>query len=280
VTRRFVADLRAFGAGALKSLRVMRRYPFLFVSMLVWPLILPGVFLLQAHGFAGSSSSAIDAFASRTGTRDVAGFLYVGGAVYMWVSSVLWGPGTFIRNEQEQGTLEQVFLTPVARAAFLLGPALAELLPTLWTFLVVTVVLRFGFGVAFGPLEALRVVAVVVVATPALMGVGALFSTAVLRFRDIAGAVQITRGVFQIVCGMTFPIAVLPAWARDIALVLPPTYVIADVRRVLLSGAGLDALLPDLAVLAAMGLALCGVGALFFRYAEGHSRRVGTLGLY
>jgi ABC-2 type transport system permease protein len=273
-------DLRAFVAGAVRNLRTMVRYPFIFAGALMWPVILPGVFLLQAHGFLGGSASALTAFASRAGTRDVAGFLYVGGAVYNWVNGVLWGPGMAIRNEQEQGTLEQVFLTPVSRAAFLLGPSLAELLPTLWTFLVVGLVLRVGFGIAFGPLDALRVLAVVLVATPALMGVGALFSTVVLRFRDTGGAVQIARGVFQVLCGMTFPIAVLPGWARDVALTLPPTYVIADVRRVLLEGAALGALLPDLALLAAMGVVLCTAGALLFGYAERHARRQGTLGLY
>jgi ABC-2 type transport system permease protein len=274
------ADLRAFAAGSVKDFRIMRRYPFLFVSMLIWPLVLPGVFLLQAQGFAGSSASAVSAFASRAGTADVAGFLYVGGAVYMWVSSVLWGPGTFVRNEQEQGTLEQVFLSPVSRGAFLYGPSLVNIVPTLWTFFVVGAVIRLGFGAPFGVMEALRMLVVVLVATPALMGVGALFATAVLRFRDVAGIVQMTRGAFQILCGMTFPIAVLPAWARDIALALPPTYVIADIRAVLLAGAGLGAVLSDLVVLLAMGAVLCGVGVLLFRYAERHGRRRGTLGLY
>ena len=274
------ADLRAFAAGAAKSVRVLRRYPFIFVGVLIWPLILPGVYLLQAQGFSGGSASALNAFASRAGTRDVAGFLYVGGAVYMWVTGVLGGPGTFVRGEQEQGTLEQVFLTPVSRVAFLLGPSLAEVVPTLWTFGVVALVLRTAFGVAFGPLEALRTLAVILVATPALMGIGVLFAIAVLRFRDVGGAIQITRGVFQVLCGMTFPIAVLPTWARDIALALPPTHVIADVRQVLLAGSGLGALLPDLAVLAAMGVVLCGAGAVLFQFAERHARRHGTLGLY
>jgi ABC-2 type transport system permease protein len=273
-------DLRAFAAGALKSVRVMRRYPFVFVGILIWPLILPGVFLLQAHGFSGGSAGALNAFASRTGTRDVAGFLYVGGAVYMWLTGVLGGPGTFVRGEQEQGTLEQVFLTPVSRVAFLLGPSLAEVVPALWTFGVVAVVLRTAFGVEFGPLDLLRAGVVVLVATPALMGIGALFGSAVLRFRDVSGAIQIVRGVFQILCGMTFPIAVLPSWAREIALALPPTYVISDVRQALLAGAGLPALLPDLGILAAMGVVLCAVGALLFQHAERHARRHGTLGLY
>jgi ABC-2 type transport system permease protein len=144
----------------------------------------------------------------------------------------------------------------------------------------VALVLRALFGLTFGPLEVLRTLAVVLVATPALMGIGALFAIAVLRFSDVGGAIQTTRGVFQVLCGMTFPIAVLPWWARDVALALPPTYVIADVRRTLLAGAGLDALLPDLAVLAAMGVALCAAGVLLFRLAERHARRHGTLGLY
>lgn len=275
-----VADLRAFAAGAAKSVRVQRRYPFIFVGVLIWPLVLPGVFLLQAQGFSGGSASALSAFADRAGTRDVAGFLYVGGAAYMWLTGILGGPGNFLRAEQEQGTLEQVLLTPVSRVAFLLGPSLAELVPTLWTFGVVAAVLRLAFGVPFGPVEALRTLVVILVATPALMGIGAIFGSAVLRFREVSGAIQITRGVFQMLCGMTFPIAVLPGWARDVALALPPTYVLADVRATLLAGEGLGSLLSDLGVLAAMGVVLCTVGVLLFQYAERQARRRGTLGLY
>jgi ABC-2 type transport system permease protein len=109
---------------------------------------------------------------------------------------------------------------------------------------------------------------------------GALFAAVVLRFGEVSALVQGVRGLFTVFCGMSFPIVVLPEWGRAVALALPPTYLIADLREVLLSGAGLVELIPDLAVLLALGLALCALAVVAFRRTERHARRGGSLAQY
>ena len=81
-----------------------------------------------------------------------------------------------------------------------------------------------------------------------------------LRFGDVSPLVQAVRGLFTAVCGMSFPIAVLPDWAERVALALPPTYVIADLRAVMLNGVGIGRVLGDLLVLGGMGLVLARAG--------------------
>lgn len=273
-------DLGAFWATALREWRVMRRYPSIFLGMIFWPLILPGVYLLQAQGFGANDPRSLQAFASRTGTAEVAGFMYVGGAVYMWLSLILWGPGTSLRKEQLTGSLEQLFLTPASRLAFLFGPTPAYLVQTIWLFFVIFVVLKFAFGAPLEPLATLRALAVIAIATPALFAMGALFSAAVLRFREVGGAIQAVRGLFQVFCGMTFPIVVLPEWARAFALALPPTYVLADIRATLLAGATLVEILPDLTILVALAALLSVLAVAVMRRAEWHGRLTGSLGQY
>lgn len=275
-----IPDLHAFLATTLKELRVLRRYPVAFAGFVFWPIVLPTIYVFQAHAFAGGDPRALAAFAGRTGTTEVAGFLYVGFAMYMWLSQVLWGPGTSLRQQQVQGQLESVFLTPASRAAMLFGPAGTSMLMVFWLFAVVWVALRLGFGLTIGPLESLRAVAVVLVATPAIYGMGALFSVAVLRFREVNGLVQAVRGLCQVLCGMTFPIAVLPDWARAAALALPPTYVIADIRAVLLTGADLVKVLPDFEILVVAGVVFCALALVSFRLTEGYARRGGSLVQY
>ncbi len=273
-------EMRAFGATSLREWRTLRRYPSIFIGVLFWPLVLPGVYLLQANGFSGQVPSALAAFASRAGTTQVAGFLYVGGMVYMWLSVILWGPGTSLRSEQLRGSLEQLFLTPSSRVAILFGPAPAHMIQALWMFIVVGVALRFLFNVPIGPFEALRALVVITVAVPSLLGIGALFASAVIRFQEVGSVVQAVRGIFQVLCGMTFPIVVLPSWARLLALAMPPTYVLADIRAVLLGGARLAALLSDLLVLLGLAALICGLAVVALRLAEARARRTGSLGQY
>jgi ABC-2 type transport system permease protein len=274
------ADIRAFGAATRKEWRIMRRYPATFISFVFWPIALPLAFVFQAQAFSGGRADTAAAFAQRTGTSDVAGFLFVGWATYMWLSIILWGPGTSLRTEQIRGSLEAIFMTPASRLVVLFGPAVSQLVWAVWIFLVVGVALWIGFGVTIGPVEALRALAVVCVGVPALYAIGALFAAVVLRFGEVHALVQGVRGVFTALCGMSFPIVVLPDWAQTVALSLPPTYLIADLRAVLLSGAAMGRVVGDLAVLAAMGAVLAVAAVVAFTRTERYARRGGQLAQY
>ncbi len=274
------ADLRAFGAATRKEWRILRRYKGSLLSFVFWPIALPLAYVVQAEAFAGGRDDTVAAFTANTGTNEVAGFLFVGWATYMWLSIILWGPGTSLRTEQVRGSLEAIFLTPASRLVVLFGPAVSQLVWALWIFGVVWIALRFGFGVAIGPIEALRGLAVIAVGIPSLYAIGALFATVVLRYGDASALVQVVRGLFTAVCGMSFPIVVLPDLAQRVALVLPPTYLIADLRSVLLTGAGIGQILGDLAILAGMGVVMAALAAVAFHRTEQHARRGGRLAQY
>jgi ABC-2 type transport system permease protein len=273
-------DLLAFWAASRKEWRILRRYPGSLLSFIFWPIALPLAFVFQAQAFSGGRADTAAAFAERTGTTEVAGFLFVGWATYMWLSIILWGPGTSLRTEQIRGSLEAIFRTPASRLVVLFGPAVSQLIWAIWIFVVVGVALWIGFGVAIGPAEAVRALGVIVVGVPALYAIGALFAAVVLRFGEVHALVQGVRGVFTAVCGMSFPIVVLPDWAQTVAYTLPPTYLIADLRAVLLSGSEVGRIVGDLAVLAGMGAILAIAAVVAFRRTEQHARRGGRLAQY
>jgi ABC-2 type transport system permease protein len=274
------ADLRAFAAAGLKELRILRRYPTLFLGFLFWPIVLPISYVLQAHGFAGNSAAAEAAFASRAGTTDIVSFLFLGFTAYMWISMILWGPGTALRTEQVRGSLEALFLTPASRLVILFGPAFSQVIWALYMFGLVGVALVVLFGVHIGLTEALRALVVIGLSVPALYGLGALFAAVVLRFGEVSALVQTVRGVFTVFCGMTYPIVVLPEWGRAVALSLPPTYLIGGLRSVLLAEADLVSLVPNLAILLTSGLFLCAAAVVAFRRTERYARRGGSLAQY
>ncbi|HEX7224535.1 MAG TPA: ABC transporter permease [Candidatus Limnocylindria bacterium] len=274
------ADLRAFGAAARKEWRLLRRYPGTFLSFIFWPIALPLAFVFQAEAFAGGRSDTMAAFAERTGTTEIAGFLFVGWATYMWLSLILWGPGTSLRTEQIRGSLEAIFMTPASRLVVLFGPAVGQLIWAVWIFVVVGIALWLGFGVTIGPAEAVRALGVILVGVPALYAIGALFAAVVLRFGEVHALVQGVRGLFTALCGMSFPIMVLPDWAQTVAYSLPPTYLIGDLRAVLLTGSSLGRIIGDLGILIGMGAVLAVLAVIAFRRTELHARRGGRLAQY
>jgi len=274
------ADFRAFLAAARKELRQQRRYPTLFLGQLFWPVMLPASWVLMGHAYSGNDPQALAAFAERAGSTNVAGFVFVGYAMYMWLSSLLWGAGTALRQEQVRGSLEAVFVTPVSRLVPLFGPGVATLIPMSLTFVVMGVALWLLFGVV-PPLAAVLQSAVVVgLGVPALYAIGALFAASVLRFGEVAPIVQLIRGMFVLACGITFPVAMLPLWAQVWAWLMPPTYIVDDIRRLLLQGATLGEMVPHIAIVLSIASLVALLAVFVFRYLETSARRTGMLGRF
>lgn len=274
------ADLRAFVATVRKELRTARRYPTQWLGLIFWPVLLPASYVLMGQAFSGSDARSIAAFAERSGTAEVAGFVFVGYAMYMWLSTILWGPGTALRTEQMRGSLEAVFLTPTSRLVALFGPPAAALPTLVITFVVMGAAMWVLFGVAL-PLDGvLRSLVVIALALPAMYAIGTLFAAGVLRFGEIGPIVQLVRGLFVLACGITFPVLMLPGWAQAVASVLPPTYIVQDIRAVLLRGLGLGDVAGDLAITLGLTVALAALAIVTFRVLERDARRSGMLGRY
>jgi ABC-2 type transport system permease protein len=277
---RLAADARALVAAARKEWRTVRRYPTTLFGILFWPVLLPAAYVLMGQAYSGTDPRALQAFAERSGTPLVAGFVFVGFAMYMWLSTLLWGPGTALRTEQMRGSLEAVFLTPASRLVPLFGPPAAHLVPTFASFAVMGLALWLLFGIVLSLDAILRTLAVIVVGIPAMYGIGAVFASGVLRFGEVGPIVQLVRGTFVLACGITFPIAMLPGWAQTAAVMMPPTYIVADIRLVLLGGRSLADIWIDLALLVAFGALLCTLGMAVFRQTERAAKRTGMLSRY
>jgi len=274
------ADFRAFLAAARKELRQQRRYPTLFLGLLFWPILLPASWVLMGHAYSGNDPQALSAFAERAGSTNVAGFVFIGYAMYMWLSFLLWGSGTALRQEQVRGSLEAVFVTPASRLVPLFGPGVATLIPMAATFVVMGAALWVFFGV-IPPLGAvLQAAVVVVLGIPALYAIGALFAASVLRFGEVGPIVQLIRGMFVLACGITFPVAMLPLWAQVWASLMPPTYIVEDLRRVLLGGAGLGEVAPHIAIVLTIATLTALLAIVVFRALETSARRSGMLGRF
>ena len=276
-----VADARAFLAAGHREFRLLRRYPAAFVGQIFWPVLLPSVWVLMGQAYSGGGDpQAMDAFASRSGTTGITLFIFVGYAMYMWLSTLLWGPGTSLRRDQMTGTLEAVFLTPASRLVALFGPTLVNAVWTLFHLVIMGIAVWLLFGVVL-PLEGVLLTFLVVLAgLPAMYAMGSFFSAGVLRFGEVGPAVQLARGTLSLLCGITFPLVMLPAWAQTTAAVMPPTYIVEAMRSVLLKGAGPLDVVPAAVVLLALAVVFGILAVVVFTALERAARRTGMLGRY
>ncbi len=271
--------LRVMGAVVKKDLLIFVRYPSWVIAVFVWPLLFPIMAVFSAKALAGPDEQSLHVFSALAGTTDYTGYIIVGLVLWMWLNMMLWTLGGFLRSEQMRGTLESTWLCPVSRLGVLVGGTVTQLITSMVNFGVMAVAARFIWG--FQIVGDLRLATgLFVLSSLSVYGLGILFASLVIWFKEMNAMVQLVRGLFMVFCGLTYPLAVLPAWMRGVSRALPLTYSIEAMRAVSLSGADAAAVSGHILILAAFAVGTLTLGVLAFRYTERRMTRTGALGNY
>ena len=169
-------------------------------------------------------------------------------------------------REREIGTLEQIMVTPIRPAEFILGKTLPSFLIGLFDVSLIAVVGTLWFQVPFrGHIAVLFAGSVLFLLC--MLGVGLLISTVsstqqqamVTAFFFIMPAITFS--------GFGFPIATMPQWLQYFTYLSPLRYFLVVLRGTYLKGVGIGILWPQLAAMAALGVSLMTVAILRFHKA-------------
>ncbi len=167
-------------------------------------------------------------------------------------------------REREIGTLEQIMVTPIRPAEFILSKTLPFFLIGLFDVSLIAVVGSLWFQVPFrGHISVLFAGSVLFLLC--MLGAGLLISTVsatqqqamVTAFFFIMPAVTFS--------GFGFPISTMPQWLQYMTYAIPLRYFLIVLRGTYLKGVGMNILWPQMAAMAALGLGLLGVAILRFR---------------
>ncbi|MGA2239523.1 MAG: ABC transporter permease [Candidatus Bathyarchaeia archaeon] len=273
----YKATVGALTAIFWKGIRHYTRYPGSFVLILVMPFL----FTLMIFGmgqFVGGSDASAN-FAARTGTTNILVYEVLGSAVWMigWV--VVEDVGVALRDEQMKGTLEQNFLAPVNRFTLLIGLSLTDIVITSLVFVVVVgVTIIIMLPAAF--LSLLQAFLILLVGLIPLFGIGFLFAGFVLKFKEPYIFTQILNLLFATLTGTYYPVSLLPYWVQFLSGALPQTYVIEDMRRIVLANQTLVSLYGSIFVLLVLALAYPTFGYAIFKYLEKKASVTGEISKY
>ena len=151
------------------------------------------------------------------------------------------------------GTLEQLNVTPVRPSIFIAAKLLPLWLIALVEFGLGLLIAVFGFGVPLEGSVLLLFLGAAVFLVGAL-GVGLWISTIAETQQQALFVTFSLMMVYILMSGLFTPVRAMPDWVRVAAQVNPLLHFIAMVRAVMLRGAGLRDVAPQL-------LALSGIGA-------------------
>jgi len=169
-------------------------------------------------------------------------------------------------REREIGTLEQIMVTPIRPAEFILGKTLPFFLIGIFDVSLIAAVGTFWFQIPFrGHIPVLLTGSILFIVC--MLGVGLLISTVsstqqqamVTAFFFIMPAIAFS--------GFGFPISTMPQWMQYLTYLVPLRYFLIVLRGTYLKGAGMEILWPQMVAMAGLGASLLTIAILRFHKA-------------
>jgi ABC-2 type transport system permease protein len=180
--------------------------------------------------------------------------------------SLMTGLPHAISYERDVGTLEGMLVAPTSRLSIILGKVMAQVTRGMIQAAIIFALAIALFGVVvYGSF--LLVIALVLLTVFSFVGLGILITSFADR-EETANMVMMTLMFpMMFLSGVFFPISQMPWYMQDVSAVLPLTYATTALRKVMVLGAGLNAVGLDVAILLLVGVALLGISVPLFRKA-------------
>jgi ABC-2 type transport system permease protein len=169
-----------------------------------------------------------------------------------------------VAREREQGTFDQLLVTPFRPAEIMAGKALPSLLVGLVQAIAILLVAQLWFRIPFAG-SYLILFAGLILFLLAAIGIGLLVSCFAATMQQAMLYSFLILMPFALLSGLTTPLSGMPEILQYVTLLNPLRYAIDIAQRVYLEGAGFQDLLPDMLPLTAIGIVTLAAASWLFR---------------
>jgi len=169
-----------------------------------------------------------------------------------------------IVREREQGTIEQLMVTPIRPIELVVGKVAPYIAVAFFDVLEVLAIGVFWFGVPIhGSVPLLLGLSSVSLLTS--LGIGIFVSSVANTQQEAMLIVWLMLLPSIFLAGFFFPIEAMPGFLQAISYVIPLRYMLVIIRGIILKGVGLEVLTGQVIALALFGLAIMGLATRSFR---------------
>ncbi len=228
--------------------------------------------------YALSGALAITLIGKEQGDQRLIVSLMIGAIFWNYLSVVFSFIAETIAWERWEGTLEYTMMAPVRRYSQLLGSTLYAVVYALIHTAVILVVLTLFFNLDLSRADFGTAAVFMVVGSLSFVGIGMM--AAVLPLMYVERGAQMTfvlQSLLLLISGVYYSIDILPDWMQILSRFSPATYILDGVRKGLLDGAPVTALLGEVWPLLVMAVVFIPLGIWVFGRAERYAKRTGKL---
>jgi ABC-2 type transport system permease protein len=173
--------------------------------------------------------------------------------------------GLSVAREREQGTFDQLLVTPFRPAEIMAGKALPAILVGIVQATMVLLVAQLWFQIPFAGSFVTLYVGLAVFLLAAI-GIGLLLSSVAATMQQAMLFSFLLIMPFSLLSGLTTPISSMPIVLQYLTLINPLRYAIDIAHRVYLEGVGLSLLIPQLWPLAIIAAITLSAASWMFRH--------------
>jgi ABC-2 type transport system permease protein len=169
-----------------------------------------------------------------------------------------------IVREREQGTIEQLIVTPIKPLELIIGKIVPYVFIAFISVLEVLVIGVFWFGVPIrGNLGLLLALSAIFLLTS--LGIGIFISSVANTQQEAMLLTFLTLFPSIFLAGFFFPIEAMPEWLQVITYIIPLRYMLVVLRGIIVKGVGLQILRQEVVALTIFGVAIMLLAATRFR---------------
>ena len=248
---------------AARDIKIVLRYKSAVVTLLVWPVIYPLTFYFMGKGLAGTADQGLGNFERLAQTGDYASFLILGNLVWMFVNINLWMGGLSLQRDRMFGIFDTHWTMPVNKVSLVLGATLASII---LNFVPLSIGLWFYslIGAVSVTANYFSILLSTIIIMPFLIGFLLVFTALTIRLRQAGMSVHVTRAVLSILCGLQFPLAVLPNSLSSAGKYIPLTHFVNMIRGIVIHKHSLPVYRESVIYMITTGAAMLLVGMIVF----------------
>lgn len=191
-------------------------------------------------------------------------FIAPGIVAMIVMTAVLTGLAASISREKEQGTLDGILISPIDRLAIILGKALSQSIRGLIQGAIVLLLAILLFGVTIHG-NILLIALILFLGIFSFVGLGILVSAVATEQETATQLLFMFQFPMLFLSGVFFPIALMPSFMQKISEVIPLTYAITALRKVMVLGASFSAVRTELLILLIFGAVTLGISVPIFK---------------
>jgi ABC-2 type transport system permease protein len=242
-----------------KEILYHRAYPLDLLNLAIGPFFIIGPFVFVAKIYGENIQNSVT----------------MGLIIWYWFSMFFWGVGYGVRDEIEEGVMENIASTPAPLWSLLVAKALDTLLINIYITITILALLKLFANITI-VISWVMFIFILLASSFALGSLSFVFAGIVLLTKQASELGNLIQEGVGILAGMTAPTSTLPRAVQWVSAAIPLTYAIQGARNII---SGQDAFM-EIGVLILFGACLLPLGWYLISKVEFRLRQEGSIGEY